>query len=351
MSAREDTLIASPFTSSALRRTATHLGVAGAAVVATMFTLAPPVAADEDPNGIDTTTEPKSDPSPSEPASDPTPTEPASDPTPTEPASDPGPTDPASDPPPAESTDASQPTDTATPETGAAEPGPTEPTTTEGLTASATTATDPEAAARQASLAAVEPDFGYTKFRVGVQIEDGSFVPAGTTTLGSEITIVESGPSVPGTKSTTCTTTAFLDPGNPTASYCENLNPGGGPFADYYLAMLDSILTITQTSVNANLVITDGTKTVVPECDVFPVCLFNAGDVLLTDAVARDRDDDSDDDDGDDSDKADGSDRAAALPDTGGEDPRLLAYGVGLMAGGGSLLALGRRRRAYEPQH
>ena len=334
-------------TSSTLRRTVTHLAVAGAAVLAAMFTLAPPVAADDDTTGSDTTTEPTSDTTPSE---QPTTDAPPADTTP----SDPTPTEqPTNDQTPAESTDASQSTGTDPAEPGEAEPAPAEPTSTEGLTASVATATDPEAAARQAELAAVEPDFGYTKFRVGVQLADGSFVPAGATTLGSEITIVETGPSVPGgTKNTTCTTTAFLDPGNPTASYCQNLNPGGGPFADYYLAMLDSILTITQTSVNENLEITDGTKTVVPTCDDFPACLFiNTGDVLLTDTAVRDRDDGDDDDDSDHSDKADGSDEAAALPDTGGEDPRLLAYGVGLIVGGGSLLAFGRRRRAYESQH
>src|SRR3954471_20670268 len=36
---------------------------------------------------------------------------------------------------------------------------------------------------------AVAPNFGFQKIRVGVQVKDGSFVPAGTTTAGSEISI------------------------------------------------------------------------------------------------------------------------------------------------------------------
>ncbi len=343
-------MTASSLTSPALRRAVSHLAIAGAAVAAAMFTLAPPVAADDDVNDSGTTSEPTSD----RPTSDQKPDDKA--------PSTPAPTDqtlpeqPTTDKTPDTPSDASEPTGPGPGETGTTEPDPAEPTSPEGVTASAMTTTDPEGAARQASLAAVEPDFGYTKFRVGVQIADGSFVPAGTTTLGSKITIVETGPSVPGgTKTTKCKTTAFLDPGNPTASYCQNLRPDGGLFADFYLAMLDSVLTITQTSVNPNLAITDGTKTVVPTCEVFPLCLFNVGDVLLTDSVLRDRDDDDDgDDDGrdhDGRDTASRSTRAAVLPDTGGEDPRLLAYGMALITGGGSLLALGRRRRAYEPQH
>ena len=337
-------MITSSPTSSAFRRTVAHVLVAAAALMATMFALASPVAADEDPNGADATTEPTSEPT-SDSTSEPTPSE--------QPTSEPAPSEqPSSEPAPATSPDAPQPSSSDPEEPGATEPDPSEPASTEALAAEATTASDPEMAARQADLAAVEPDFGYTKFRVGVQIADGSTVPSGTTTLGSEITIVETGPNVPGgTKNTTCTTTAFLDPGNPTASFCQNLNEPG-PFADAYLAMLGSIITITQTSVNANLIIIDGTKTDEATCDELPICLFNGGDILLTDAVRRGRDDDdSDDDESDDHDKTSRSTRHAALPDTGGEDPLLLAYGAALLAGGGSLLTLGRRRRAYEPWH
>src|SRR5437899_2440164 len=39
----------------------------------------------------------------------------------------------------------------------------------------------------------VDPDFGFQKIRVGVQIKDGSWVPPGTNTGGTDISIAETG--------------------------------------------------------------------------------------------------------------------------------------------------------------
>ena len=65
--------------------------------------------------------------------------------------------------------------------------------------------------------AQVEPDFGYNKFRVGVQLEDPSEAD-GLTTLGSEITITETGPDVPGGEFVTTCTTTLEDPSEPTTT-------------------------------------------------------------------------------------------------------------------------------------
>jgi hypothetical protein len=136
-----------------------------------------------------------------------------------------------------------------------------------------------------AAAAAVEPDFGYNKFRVGVQIEDGRYVPDGVTTLGSEITITETGPGVPGGTQTQTCTTSIVDPVTPTTTYCalEDL----GPVPNTYEATFGDTATITQMTVNDGLRIVDGTKVDVPDCDFEedgPTCFLNGGDILLTDA-------------------------------------------------------------------
>ena len=247
---------------------------------------------------------------------------------------------------------------TETPTETPTEPAPTESTPTESTP---TESTPTEAAPSKKSeedtaksdgiTAAVEPDFGFNKFRVGVQLEDGSVNPDGLTTLGSEITITETGPTIPdGEVVTTCTTT-LEDPVEPTTTYCENLAPPPAPdeLDDFYFSMGGgtSTITVEQTGVNDGLVIVDGTKIVVP-CGT---CEDDEGDVLLTDAIVSDSDDDDDDgddDDGDESDDEESDDpEDGALPNVGAPDAALLGTGAILLAIGSRLIAGGRMR----PRH
>jgi hypothetical protein len=89
-------------------------------------------------------------------------------------------------------------------------------------------------------------------------------VPDGTTTVDSEITIVETGPNVNGgTQTTTCRTDAStVQPGS-TASYCiwDNQIPQTD---DYYLYASGDSVSVTQTTVNPNLVIDSSTKSFGP---------------------------------------------------------------------------------------
>ena len=289
-----------------LTRAIAWAAVTAAALLATTFALSSPAIADETVPP-DTTTEPGDATSTTE-----TPTEAPTEPAPTEPA-------------PTESTQTPTPTE-ATPSTTSEE----DTAKSDGITA------------------AVEPDFGYNKFRVGVQLEDGSVDPGGLTTLGSEITITETGPNVPnGEVVTTCTTT-LEDPNEPTTTFCENLAPDNLPseFDDFYFSFGEgSTITVQQTGVNDGLVIVDGTKIVVP-CGE---CAESVGDVLLTDAVISDSDDDGDDgDDGDESDDEESDDpENGALPNVGAPDATLLGYGAILLAVGSRLIAGGRSR----PRH
>lgn len=76
----------------------------------------------------------------------------------------------------------------------------------------------PTSTTQQAPVSALAADFGMQKYRIGIQIADGSWVPAGTTTTGSTFTITETGPNVfvddePAASHTfTCTATEKPDP-------------------------------------------------------------------------------------------------------------------------------------------
>ena len=190
--------------------------------------------------------------------------------------------------------------------------------------------------------AQVEPDFGYNKFRVGVQLEDPSEAD-GLTTLGSEITITETGPDVPGGEFVTTCTTTLEDPSEPTTTFCENLAPDGFPGNDnLYVSFGErSTIRVQQTGVNDGLEIVDGTKIVEPCGD----CEDDQGDVLLTDAVP---DDDDDDDDGDESDDEESDDEEeGTLPDVGAPEATLLGFGAILLAVGSRLIAGGRSRTRH----
>lgn len=294
-----------------LTRAIAWAAVTAAALLASTFALSSPATADETVPP-DTTTEPGDQASTTQ-----TPTE-----TPTEPA----PTEAAPD----EST-----------------PIESTPTPTE---ATPSTKSEQDTAKSDRVAAAVEPDFGYNKFRVGVQLEDGAVNPDGLTTLGSEITITETGPTIPGGEAVTTCTTTLEDPVEPTTTYCENLAPPPVPdqFDDFYFSMGGgtSTITVEQTGVNDGLVIVDGTKIVVP-CGT---CEDDVGDVLLTDAVISGSDDDDDDDgddDGDESDNEESDPEDGALPNVGAPDPMMLGYGAILLAIGSRLIAGGRSR----PRH
>jgi hypothetical protein len=119
-------------------------------------------------------------------------------------------------------------------------------------------------AATKARKAPAQGNFGTGKIRVGVKIKNGVYVPPGTTTVGSEITIVETGDGVQGgTQTTTCDTDASTVEAGSTASYCIWDNQFEQTDA-YYLSAPGDSVTITQTTVNKNLVIDSSVKTLGP---------------------------------------------------------------------------------------
>lgn len=157
---------------------------------------------------------------------------------------------------------------------------------------------------QKAPQRAVVADFGTQKFRVGVQIADGSWVPTGTTTAGSTFTITETGPNVDDdasdavtTRTITCTSRpSSQDEATPTATFCDDGDGGPlsrdrsdrrssaaaaaaaapgvtvdpstsfAPSEQIYTAQPGSTVTVRQTSAAANLVPTPAVATIAP-CD------------------------------------------------------------------------------------
>ena len=139
---------------------------------------------------------------------------------------------------------------------------------------------------KASTQANVAPDYGFQKVRVGVQVKSGAWVPPGTTTAGTKITITETGAANPGV--TTCTTDASTQVAGSTATYCTTFtqqalverlqaagmqpdltvrpSPPGVPSDEFYTVFSGDTVTITQSSVNANLV-TDPTTGTVPPCE------------------------------------------------------------------------------------
>lgn len=266
------------------------VGVVGAAILASAFTIAPAGHADE-----------LEEPGSPEPTIEPTPT--------TEP------TAPADE----------------TPDPEASTDPTANPADQRSVTGQAVE--DPNEVAEEDVESQVEPIFGTRKVRVGVQLEDGSFEPGGPTTLGTTIRLSETGPS--GDSTSECTTTEEEPEGS---SFCDL-----GPFG--YVVDPGNTLTVTQLTVNDGLEIIDGTESVGPceqgQCD--------AVTLLLTDGLASDDDDDDGGDhgDGDDSESEDDSDdksKDGVLPNVGAPDNQLVGYGAALIAGG-SLLVAGTRPR------
>jgi hypothetical protein len=249
--------------SSSLRMRSARLAVAAAAGLSSVLVIAPAAFADEapapGPDPTDTTTE---TPAPVE-----TPTPPPVD-TPTPPPVDETPT-------PVDET-----------------PTPVDPTPTPGGEAPVADApprsSDAGATAKsEVVVDAVAPNFGFQKFRVGVKVTDGSWVPEGTTTVGTTFTITETGPGVGGSVTYTCTTDAStVEPGS-TASYCLNSSEGprlktaavGGvvvdpddpsaPGPELFEVSPGDTVTISQTTVRPNLVRTITNASIGP-CVISP---------------------------------------------------------------------------------
>jgi hypothetical protein len=111
--------------------------------------------------------------------------------------------------------------------------------------------------------ASAATDFGTQKIRVGVQIKDGAFVPVGTTTANTEATITETGPNAPDPDVSTCNTDAATTEPGSTATYCIFETD------EFYAAQPGDTVTVTQSTVNDNLVIDSSTKTFGP-CTLTP---------------------------------------------------------------------------------
>jgi LPXTG-motif cell wall-anchored protein len=242
---------------SRLRATTAKLAVGGVAGLASLMVLAPAALADDTPPPTDTGQTP--DPSTTDPTT----------------GEDPGtPGDETTDP----TTDPGDPTDGPT--------GPGDPSETPGRAPGVESRKAPSTAGMQAEVQAEEvaPNFGLQKYRIGVQVADGSYVPAGTTTAGTKITITESNPAFEGGSHTfTCTTDASTQQPGSTATYCFGSLPfptmakkaaAAGvtvepdpsiPFSQMFLAVPGSTVTITQTTVMPNLV-RDTTTATIPPC-------------------------------------------------------------------------------------
>jgi Bacterial Ig domain len=123
----------------------------------------------------------------------------------------------------------------------------------------------------------VQPNFGQQKIRVGVQIKTGAWVPDGTNTGGSKITIVETGPNAADAAAdngTSCETVVGSEEAGSSETICQfphqnNLDQAGtralaaDPSFDYRAYAGDTV-TFTQTTVNDNLVIDPVPQTVGP---------------------------------------------------------------------------------------
>jgi hypothetical protein len=137
----------------------------------------------------------------------------------------------------------------------------------------ATTQSDaatPKVSARTA-VEVVPPNFGFQKIRVGVQVKSGAFVPAGTTTAGSEVTITETGPHVDGIKTTTCTTDASTAETGSTATHCVFQSTQRQvalaldiPSEQLYTAQPGDTVIVRQTTVEPNLRIDPEPRTIEP---------------------------------------------------------------------------------------
>jgi hypothetical protein len=284
------------------RRTMARLGVAGAAALASTFTLVPAALADETPQDV----------------AEPT----AKTPLQTLLGIGTG------------GEDGSGGNETGTDGTGDPSTAPTTPAPTEPAPA--------EQQKVEVAADDVEPNFGLQKVRVGVKIADGSVVPPGTTTLGTTIRITETGPNVPAEGRITECTTTLESIDDPTATFCEFDNQDVFD-DDIYISAFGSAVKIKQLTVNENLIIDSSEPSVgpcTPPGEEDPFC--DETTLLLVDRVQSGSDDDGGSDHESDDEEEDDE---AELPDAGGADRRLLGYGLALTYGGGVLLLSARLAR------
>ncbi|MDT4918884.1 MAG: hypothetical protein QOH89_3584 [Pseudonocardiales bacterium] len=142
---------------------------------------------------------------------------------------------------------------------------------------------------------AVEPNFGTRKIRVGVQIKDGSVVPAGTDTGNTLVRIQETGPNAePFDGVSQCSTEPGSEQPNSTETFCQfQVILGGQPFtSDGYAAGPGDTVTITQLSVEPNLRIdrvsqTFGPCVTTPHPD-YPLCPEADNDFVTDHATFND---------------------------------------------------------------
>lgn len=171
----------------------------------------------------------------------------------------------------------------------------------------------PAGTSTKVTAKSLAPNFGFQKYRVGVQVKSGAYVPPGTTTAGTKLTITETGPAVPnGTATSTCTTDASTATAGSTATFClaappplavrklqqryrpdltTRPTPDGAPSDEQFLAFPGDTVTVTQTTVEPNLLLDPATASIAP-CTAPegpPVCVDPAtGALLSTDEIFDD---------------------------------------------------------------
>jgi hypothetical protein len=147
---------------------------------------------------------------------------------------------------------------------------------------------------------AVAPNFGTQKIRVGVQVKSGAFVPPGTTTAGTSVSIVETGPNAELAAAVypdACQTVAGSEPPGSTETFCDfgrignmaaakralaragvSIPTPSDPVAVVdYLAFPGDTVTFTQTTVNANLLIDSVPQTIGPCVNPVPTAPVSNG--------------------------------------------------------------------------
>lgn len=127
--------------------------------------------------------------------------------------------------------------------------------------------------------------YGFQKIRVGVQIKSGAYVPAGTTTAGTVITVTETGPDAPGANAGDCTTQAGTQAPPSTETDCTYSTFMG--VSDYTAFPGDTVM-VTQKTVEAGLTIDSHTITIGP-CTVSspPAACPDTASGVLTDPGIR----------------------------------------------------------------
>jgi hypothetical protein len=179
--------------------------------------------------------------------------------------------------------------------------------------------------AKRTVAPAVTAHYGSQKYRVGVQLKDGSYapIPAAPDTLTGDttLTITETGPNAPDApdNTVTCTTSDATQDPNSTRTWCESPNlpglaalrkqraqvsphavtrptPDTAPGTEEFVAAPHDKITIRQTTVRPNLV-KDTSTVIIKPCTIdpsqeFAICFKEPGNpdsgVTSTDAIFED---------------------------------------------------------------